>query len=351
MRKFIRRNVESLEAYSPEPQSAAVVVNANENPYNLPEDIRKELADKIMALDFNRYPDPRAHELVSKIANAYQVNPDGVLVGSGLDEVLSILTETFVGPNDTVVSHLPGFSMYEIWTDVADGRFIGIPDREDHTIDVDGIIEAANDNAAKIIYLCRPNNPTGYLLPREEVVRILENTNSLVVLDEAYIDFAKDSLMDLLPQYENLVVLRTFSKACALPAARCGFMVADPRIIDSVMKVKAPYNLNTLTQTAAGVVLDHLDEVLAKVDDIVEGRDDLYDFLTAYPSLDVLPSAANFLYVYSKDAPELASCFKDLGVLPKYFKDEDAFRITVGTPVENRQIKKAVISLYGEADG
>lgn len=351
MRKFIRRNVESLEAYNPEPQCAAVVVNANENPYNLPEEIRRELAEKIMQLDFNRYPDPRAHELVAKIGEAFRIDPDAILVGSGLDEVLSILTETFVGPNDTVVSHLPGFSMYEIWTDVADGRFIGVPDRTDHTIDADGIIEAANDNAAKIIYLCRPNNPTGYLIPREEVVRILENTNSLLVLDEAYIDFAGDSLMDLLAQYENLVVLRTFSKACALPAARCGFMAADPRLIDAVMKVKAPYNLNTLTQTAAGVVLDHLGEVLAKVDEIIASRDDLYDFLSAYPSLEVLPSAANFLYVTSKDAPELASCFRDLGVLTKYFKDEDAFRITVGTPLENRQIKKAVISLYGEADG
>lgn len=145
MRQFLRRNVISLEPYAPETQTAAVLVNANENPYNLPEEIRREIANKIAALDFNRYPDPLSSELRRKFSKFTGQPAERILAGSGLDEVILMLTESFVGPNDTVVSHSPGFSMYQIWTQIADGEFIWVCDKDGYEIDVDGLIEAAND--------------------------------------------------------------------------------------------------------------------------------------------------------------------------------------------------------------
>lgn len=348
MRNYIRRNIESLDAYKPEPQSAAALLNANENPYNLPREIAELIADQIRTMDFNRYPDPVAADLTQAAADFCKVPPEKIICGSGLDEILMILTETFVGPNDTVVTHKPGFSMYDVWTQIADGSFIGVPDTEDGKVDTRGLIEAACDNCAKIVYLCSPNNPTGYRIPEQDIVRLLTETPSLIVLDEAYVDFADESLMRMTQDWDNLVVLRTLSKAFRLPSARCGWAVADPEIINAMFKVKGPYNLNALTQIAARTVLENADTVLAKVPEIIEERKKMEVFLSGYSKLRVRPSSANFIYFQTKDAPELQQSFLDFGVLTKYFKQDDAFRLTIGTPVENGNVRRAVEALYGE---
>ena len=348
MRNFTRKNVVSLEAYKPEPQQAKAVLNANENPYNLPPAVAEIIADRIRQLDFNRYPDPGASELTKAAADFCGVPPDKIICGSGLDEILMIMTEAFVGPDDTVVTHKPGFSMYDIWTQIAGGSFISVFDKPDGSIDVDGLIEEARDNCAKIVYVCSPNNPTGYRMPAGEIVRLLEETPSLIVLDEAYVDFADGSLVRMTDDWENLVVLRTLSKAFRLPSARCGWAVADPRIIDAMFKVKGPYNLNALTQIAARTDLENADQILDKVPEIIDSREDMTAFLQKYPQITVYPSSANFIYFKTKDAPELQQCFIDSSVLTKYFKSDYAFRLSIGTPAENEAVKKTVIDLYGE---
>lgn len=346
---LIRPNVEKLEAYIPEPQQAQALLNANENPYSLPDDVTEVILSRLKTMAFNRYPDPRATVLRETVADYMKLPAENILCGNGLDEILSILTNAFVGKADTVVSHLPGFSMYDIWTEISDGRFIGVPDLENYVIDTAGLIDAANTHKAKLVYVCSPNNPTGYKIPKEDVQRLLDETSALIVLDEAYIDFDGNSYIDLLSGNPRLVVLRTLSKAFRIPSVRCGYAVADPAVLEAMYKVKSPYNMSAVTQLIGSTVLEHAAEVLSVVPEIVAEREAMYLFLSSYPQLTVYNSSANFIYVQSPKAQTLQDAFLSNGVLVRYYKNDGAFRISIGTPKENALVRKSVIDAFGEA--
>lgn len=346
-RDFIKPAIKTLQAYEPEPQHARAILNANENPYDLPETVKEEIAEKIRALDFNRYPDPASAALIQAFSKFSGVPTARIMAGNGLDEVLSVMIQTFIAPGETLVSHAPGFSMYEVWTAINGGRYVAVPDTDEHKINTDGLIEAAIRNNAKMIVVCSPNNPTGYKIPKYELVRLLEESPSLVVLDEAYIDFDGDSYIDLLDEgYDNLVVLRTMSKAFRIPGARCGFACGPDKLIGAMKKVKAPYNLNALTQTAARTALEHADEILSVIPEIKQSRADMTAFLSALPDVNVCPSAANFIYFTTPRHAELQQSFLKNGILVRYYPDACAFRLTIGTPEENDMVRAAVQEVY-----
>ncbi|MEG2650798.1 MAG: aminotransferase class I/II-fold pyridoxal phosphate-dependent enzyme, partial [Eubacterium sp.] len=186
---YTRPCVQKLEAYQVEPPQYDIILNANENPWDFPDDLKKELCETIMATHLNRYPDACFTELRELLSDYTGIAPDQLIAGCGSDEIINMICQSFVNTGDTIVSHAPSFSMYEIWSTIGDAPFLWVPDKEDHFPDVSAIIATAIEKNAKVIYLCNPNNPTGYLFPRHDIIQILEETGALVVLDEAYIEF------------------------------------------------------------------------------------------------------------------------------------------------------------------
>ncbi len=336
--------IREFQSYVPEPQMAEIVLNANENPYDLPEEVIEKITEEIAKIPFNRYPDPGSTELIKAFAGLNKVDPDRVVAGNGLDEILSYIISAFIGPGDVAVTHEPTFSMYEIWTKIAGGDFYTVPNTGGK-IDVDALIKEANDKNAKIVFVCSPNNPTGEQLGKEDLKRIVDETKSLIVLDEAYVDFSDTSYLPLAS--DRMIVLRTLSKAYRFPAGRCGFAVSGKDITDALRKVKGPYNLNALTQTAARVILENSGQILDKVPEIVSERDSLYRFFKDL-GLKVFPSKANFLYVLPEDDKELQKAFLESGILIKYYPGDHAFRFTVGTPEQNKKVKQVVKDFYAK---
>lgn len=345
-RNIVRKAVENLEAYNPAVQKAKALLNANENPYNLPEDIRKEISDKLINLDYNRYPDPLATELSKTYGDMVDIPINQIMVGNGSDDLLEIITNTFVDPGDIVISHTPSFSMYKIWTDIAGGEFIEIEDHPDHSINMEKIKLEAQRKNAKLVYICSPNNPTGFKVSKADLQDLLESTPSLIVLDEAYIEFDGESLIEFVKAYDNIIVLRTLSKAYRMPAARCGFAFAPVEIIEEMRKVKAPYNVNSLTQEAAKIVLDHREELQPAIEEIKEARDEAYNLLKDIKGLTVYPSHANFLYVVTPEDEKLQEAFLAKGISVRYFPNDHAFRITIGTPEENKLVIDTIKEVF-----
>ena len=346
---FTRPCVKDLEAYKVVPPNYNIIVNANENPFDFPDALKKELNDEIMRMPLNRYPDPSATALREQLADYVGVDAGQIICGCGSDEIMSMLNQTFINPGDVVISHAPSFSMYQIWSVIGGADFIWVPDNDDLYPDVENIINTAKLKNAKLIYLCSPNNPTGSLLPRHDAIDILEETNALVILDEAYIEFKKEGdLTDIVNEYNNVIVLRTLSKAFGLAGIRCGYAVGPKPLIDMMYKVKSPYNLNKLTQAAAVIALKHRDTLLKNVEILNSERQRLYEFLKGLKGVTrVYPTASNFIYFEVPDGAPLYDALLDEGILVKYLKhdvsdDVDHIRLTVGSPEENDAVIKVL---------
>ncbi len=341
-RNIIKEVVLDLDSYKPEPQEAKIILNANENPYNLPSDLREELSKQLKELDYNRYPDPMATELRKTFSQIVDIPEEQIIAGSGLDEILSIITNTFIEPGDVVVTHKPGFAMYKIWSEIAGAEVIEVEDTEDQKIDIEGIVNEAIRNNAKIIYICSPSNPTGQAINLRNLEELLEAAPALVVLDEAYVDFSDESFIDIIKNYDNLMVLRTMSKAYRIPSTRCGFAVGPVDLIEAMYKVKSPYNLNSLTQKVAQVVLENKDELEPAIEEIKNQRDEIYERFKDNPNLVIYPSQSNFLYFKTPKHKELQKEFLDNDILIRYYPDDQAFRLTIGKPKENKEVIKII---------
>ncbi|MDO4288665.1 MAG: histidinol-phosphate transaminase [Eubacterium sp.] len=342
MKKYTRPCVENLEAYRVETPHYDIILNANENPWDFPEHLKKELCDKIMTLDLNRYPEACFPELLSELSDYTGLPGDQIICGCGSDELIAMINQSFVNPGDVVVTHLPSFAMYQIWTDIADGRFIGVPDLEGHIPDLDKLIAVAQAEGAKLIYLCNPNNPTGYLFSEAQIRQVLDQTEALVILDEAYMEFDGHSYARLIAEYPNLLVLRTLSKAFGLAGIRCGYCLGSKALIDVMYKVKSPYNLNSLTQAAAVIALRHRDELLERLAVLNAERAKMIEALKALPIDRLYPTASNFIYFESGKSAAIYEAMKAADILIKLMSGKgqapDCIRLSVGTPEENAKV-------------
>ena len=342
MKNFARKCVKDLEAYKVEAPQYDIILNANENPWDFPEALKKELCDEIMKAPLNRYPEACFPELLAELSNYTGVPADQIICGSGSDELIAMINQSFMNPGDTAVTHTPSFAMYQIWTAIADGQFVGVPDKDGHIPDVEGMISAAKVNDAKLIYICNPNNPTGYLFPRYDIVQILEETNALVILDEAYMEFKGSTHVDLIENYPNLLVLRTLSKAFGMAGIRCGYCLGNKALIDVMYKVKSPYNLNVLTQKAAVIALKNREKLLDRLKTLNAERHKMYKALRDMPLDSLYPTASNFIYFETGKGEAIYEAMKENGILIKFFKGNEAMpasiRLSIGTPEENRKV-------------
>jgi histidinol-phosphate aminotransferase len=331
--KLLRKNIANLKPYSSARDefsgSASVFLDANENPYDT---------------GYNRYPDPYQQEVKKRIAAIKGVQAGQIFLGNGSDEPIDLLYRAFCNPGvDNVVMIEPSYGMYTVSAGINDIEIRKVLLNDNYQIEASKLLAAANDQS-KLLFLCSPNNPTANSLDRGEMLKVIEGFQGIVVIDEAYIDFAPGTtLLSDLDKYPNLVVLQTFSKAWGLAGIRLGMAFASSEIIAILNKIKYPYNINALTQERVMQSLQNVEEKDAWVATIIAEREKLANELKQMPFVQkVYPSDANFLLVKMDSAREKFEYLMNEGVIvrdrSKVALCEGSLRITVGSTEENRAL-------------
>ena len=343
--KLVRPEILALKAYHVAPAEGMVKLDAMENPYPLPQDIRRELADVVSRLDLNRYPDPAAPKLRALIARKMGV-PSGmeILLGNGSDDLIQIVTLALARPGAVMMYPGPTFVMYSMNATYFGMRAVTAGLRDDFSFDRKAFLKAMSEHNPALIYIAYPNNPTGVLYAEEDILAVLKAAKGLVVLDEAYHVFARKTFMPRLAEYPNLVVMRTVSKL-GLAGIRLGYLAARPQWVEQFNKVRQVYNVNVLTQAAATFMLEHLDVLEEQAARIRAERDTLGPALGALPGVTVFPSQANFFLIRVPDADRTFEALKRQGVLVRNLNSPalaNCLRVTVGTPEENRILLNAL---------
>jgi histidinol-phosphate aminotransferase len=336
---LIKPSVRAQPAYTLRAPSARRKLNQNESPYDVPDEIKREVLARVAGVPWQRYPEFAPSALLEQLAEHYGWRADGTLVGNGSNELIQATLSVSLGAGDVVVTPSPTFSLYRLLTNVLGGRYRPVPLGREFEFDVDRIIETAVRERARVVVLNSPNNPTGSALPEGAVERVLAETGALVVCDEAYQEFGGPTAIPLLGITSRLVVLRTFSKALGMAGLRFGLALAHPAIAREVAKGKLPYNVNLVTLAAAETVLRHADALATRTRDIVETRQSFVSRVRAVRGLTLYPSAANFVLIQCEGAPA-REVFQRLldedGILVRDVSSSpelaDCLRISVGTP-------------------
>ena len=338
LESLVRKNIFNLKPYSCARDEfkgeASVYLDANENPYNQ---------------DYHRYPDPLQEKLKSRISLVKKISAKKIMLGNGSDEIIDLIFRIFCEPGeDNAVAIEPTYGMYKVCADINNVEYRKVFLDENFQLNADSLLAAA-DKHTKVIFLCSPNNPTGNLLNRSEMQKVIRHFPGIVAIDEAYIDFSSEpSWLDDLDNYPNLIVLHTFSKAWGLASLRCGMAFASEKIIAFFNKVKYPYNLSTLVQQTimeqlkAGPKHKHKWTIY-----ILGERERMIETLSELPVVEkIYPSDANFLLVKVTDANETYKKLVDQGVIVRNRSSVslcgNCLRITIGTEEENDFLTEAL---------
>ena len=341
----LKPSVEKLQAYFVNDIPCRVKLDANEGSNYLLKD-----GFKIETFKPNLYPDSDSRALREKMAEYYECSPENIMVGNGSSEIINTVINAYCDKNDKVMSFVPSFSMYQTYCDLCGANYIGIETESDFSQNIDKLINAAIEQNPKIVILCNPNNPTGYVTSREDIIKLLDSVkNSLIILDEAYADFSEISVIDLINSYENLIVMRTLSKAFGLAGLRVGALIANAETVKYIWKVKVPYNINILSQYAAEQALHNISKVDEYINNVKILRKELCEKLEML-NFQVYRSGANFIFIKAP-VDNLFEKLMECGVLIRKFNYEGVVysRITVGTKEENeilineiKEIKKLI---------
>ena len=352
---LIRADVRALSAYHVPDASGMVKLDAMENPYTLPVSLQHELGKRLGTLALNRYPVPSYAALKAAICDKLGV-PSGfdVILGNGSDELITVVSVACAKPGAKVLAPVPGFVMYAMSAQLAGLEFVGVPLRADLSLDLEAMLDAVRTHRPAITYLAYPNNPTGNLFDAEAMLSIIREVgdSGVVVVDEAYQPFADDSFMPRLPEFANLIVMRTVSKL-GLAGIRLGYLSAAAPLLQEFDKVRPPYNVNVLTEATAGFMLEHSEVLDAQATRICADREQLATRMAALPGVTVFPSAANFILLRI-DRPGLSGTqvfdrllerqvlVKNVGKMHVLL--QNCLRVTVSTPAENAQFLAALES-------
>src|SRR5262249_44142142 len=271
----IKPEVRGLTAYTLKHFDADVKLDQNENPYELPSDLKREVVDRVLARPWGRYPEFVPTAIIQTLAKFTGWTEAGILVGNGSNELIQASLNVTLGPGRCIVVPQPTFTLYKLMATTLQSEVKSILlDDETLTFNADKIIEASR--TADVVVVCSPNNPTGCLLEREALIALLKNAAGIVLLDEAYHEFSAQTALPLLAEHRNLVVLRTFSKAMAMAGLRFGYMMAHPEIAREVYKSKLPYNVNLFTLAAAEIVIEKRAVLNRSIEALVRERERVF---------------------------------------------------------------------------
>ena len=327
------------------PPEKIIRLNGNENPYGPSPAVAKALAD---FPNFNHYPDPEQRQLRLALSGYVGVDPERIIAGNGSDELIDMLFRMFIGPGDNIINLTPTFGMYSLGAEICGGEAVSVPRNAGFEIDLENV-KLAITPRTKAIVVCSPNNPTGNM-PTEAEVRALLDTGILVIVDEAYYEFSGQTLMPLLDEYPNLVVLRTFSKWAGLAGLRIGLGAMHPDLARTMMSVKPPYNVNLAAETALIASLEDMPALLERVNAIVAERERMYGLLSAIPTVKPYPSQANFILCQLPEGSgqQVFEGLCNRGIFLRHWNNprlKDCVRTSVGFPEENDAVAAALAEL------
>lgn len=347
--QLIRPEIQALSAYHVPDADDFIKLDAMENPYSLPEELIKQWLSVLADAPLNRYPDPGAKQLRNKIRDYMEVPAECELIlGNGSDELIQIIAMSVARAGHKIMAPDPGFVMYKMISTFVGMDYIGVPLKDDFSLDMPAMLEVIQKQQPAVIFLAYPNNPTGNLFDEADIIEILNAAQGLVVIDEAYHPFACTSFMNRLHDFDNLLVMRTVSKM-GLAGLRLGVLAGSKVLLNEFDKVRLPYNINVLTQLSALFALQHAEIFEEQAASIRQQREWLFNELKAVSAFDVYPSAANFILVRLKNggADKVFAALKKSGVLIKNLNAAggmltECLRITIGTADENQNFINAL---------
>ena len=344
----IKPAVRALRAYSLSPHRASVKLNQNENPWDAPAWIKEEVLRRFSARAWSRYPDFIPVSLHERLAGFAGWKPDGIIAGNGSNELIQAVLMVTIEPGKRVLISEPTFALYRQVATVLGGEVESVLLTPALQYDTARLLEAVKERQPDVTIICSPNNPTGCLMPEGDLRALLRAARGLVVIDEAYHEFSQQTAVPLLNDHDNLIVLRTFSKAMAFAALRVGYLLAAPDLVREIRKAVLPYNLNAFSQIAAEVAVENYkSELLPLVKEIISERERLRDGLSSIGGFIPVDSKANFMVVRSGRDPK--RIFSDLLAQDILVRDVSSypmlsqyFRVSVGTPDENDRLLAAL---------
>lgn len=346
--RFVRPNVREMHGYTPGEQPAPgariVKLNTNENPF-APSPKVVQAIQNVEPEMLRRYPNPTANTFRDAAASLLGITPDMIIAGNGSDDILTIATRSFVPPGGTLAYPDPTYSLYPVLARIEEARTVAVPWERDFALPIDALIETKAD----AIYLANPNAPTGTFVSPMKVEELAKRFPGLVLVDEAYVDFAEDNCVPLVREHENVIVTRTLSKAYSLAGLRFGYGVAQSHVIGEMMKVKDSYNCDAISILAATAAIQDQEYARGTWEKVRSERQRLSAELTQM-GWTVLPSQANFIFVAcpSGKGKEAYLGLKEQGILVRHFDKpglSDKIRITVGTMQENNALLGGIKAL------
>jgi histidinol-phosphate aminotransferase len=350
----VRADVRALSPYAVTPGDGYVKLDAMENPYTLPAELRAAVADAVAHVAINRYPDGGAAAAKAALRESLRLDDRvALMLGNGSDELIQLLTAAVAAPGAAVLAPDPSFVMYRRNALIAHARYIGVPLTTDFRLDVPAMLRAIDRERPALVWIAYPNNPTGNLFDADDVERIIGAAPGLVAIDEAYYAFAEASFISRVLEFPNVVVVRTVSKI-GMAGLRLGYAIGHPDWIDEIEKIRPPYNVNSLTQAVLPVVLGGAD-VLGRQAAAIRGeRTRLDRALAGLPGVTTFATQTNFVLARVPDANRWHATLRDARILVKNLDGwhpllANCLRVTVGTPAENDALIETLVGAYGAA--
>lgn len=331
--------MKKVEAYTSTKQQGKIMLNANELYCDLDETLRKEVLNEISKLSFQRYPDETNKELIEAYAKVMELDAACILAGNGSDELLGFLIQYFLGKDKKLYTLQPDFSMYDYYAGMMEAQLIKFVCNADGSFDVDTFIEQGREQHVDMLLFSNPHNPSGHALTNQELLKIVEAFPCIpVIIDEAYAEFASESMLKETANYTNLYVTRTLSKAYGLAGVRLGFLIGNKTMIQSLRPHIVPYNISSVDQTIGTIVLQHASRYQPLIQTVCEERDKFYQALKSLRTITFYPSQANYLYGRSDYKQAMLHRLQEHGIVIRNYGD-DSFRITIGSKEENAFVK------------
>jgi len=350
--KNVKSEVRAISPYTLKEYDYEIKINQNENPYDVPIELKRKILDFAFERSWSRYPPFVPEELQKRLADYTGWYPEGILVGNGSNELIQSLLTIFLKKGDTLVLPSPTFTVYRLIGTVLGAEVVEVPLTHDYTFDCDALEKKFLDRGNMLI-ICSPNNPTGTLYPLERLQKLIEKTDKPVILDEAYFEFSRKTAVGLLKNNDNLIVFRTFSKAFSLAGLRVGYGLMSPELAKEAGKAKLPYNINFLSIAAAITLLENRHILEQSVNEIVKERERLMPAMNEIKDVTVFPSDANFiLFKTPYDSDIVFEKILRDGVLVRNLSSNptlaNTLRVTVSKPSDNKIFIDSLTRVMGE---
>lgn len=357
--QFIRSDIAQMENYIPvpslwdlcekynQPEKDILKLDQGENPFGYSQKVLKALNKANL---FNYYPDPEYKKLRRALALYTGLKMENIMVGAGADELLDLLLRLILNEGDEIINCPPTFGMYPVLIKLNKGILISVPRNSDYSLNISGILKKINKKT-KAVFMCSPNNPTGNTANKNEITSLLK-TGKLIIVDEAYFEFCNKTVASLVSQYKNLVVLRTFSKWAGLAGLRLGYVIMDPFLVQELLKIKLPFNVNLAAEAAGIAAIDDVKFAQKIIQKIITERERTYTKLCKIPYLTVYPSEGNFLFIKVKNNfSKLKNYLENKKIIVRWYNSDltgNAIRLSIGKPEQNKKVIKAFEEFYSK---